>query len=95
MYKVPYSIRRAHVDCVGYSEGFTCLVLCQPHKHLLGGYYYLLFTSEETEAQGRDHRGQLYFPRVRWLHLDGVEIGCLRLCCKPSCSIYREAKNAA
>ena len=22
------------------------------------------FTSEETEAQGRDHRGRLYFPRV-------------------------------
>lgn len=62
-YKVPRSIAIDSIDCVGYSECFTCLVLCQPHKHLSGGYSYLLFTDEETEAQESGHRGHFTCPR--------------------------------
>lgn len=62
-YKVLRSITIDSVDCVGYSECFTCLVLCQPHKHLSGGYSYLLFTDEET-GTGERSQGSLHLPKV-------------------------------
>lgn len=67
VYKVPHYIIIATTYCVGYSECFRCLVLCQPHDTYEVGIIISCLQMKKLR-----HREVLNLPRVIEWHSDVV-----------------------